>query len=125
MLLFDIGANIGAWARANSTPGTHIISIEASPAVFKQLSLNVSNYSNITTLHYAVSPTNDPTVTFYECKAASTISTLDKEWLSSPESRFGNYKNSITEVIVPAIKIDKLIELYVASLFQILMIQVF
>jgi FkbM family methyltransferase len=112
MLLFDIGANIGIWAKANSSPDSQIISVEASPITFDQLSRNLSSYSNITTLHYAVSPTSDPTVTFYHCNTANTLSTLDKDWLSSTESRFGYCKGSITEVTVPTISIDKLIENY-------------
>lgn len=112
MLLFDIGANIGAWARANSSPGIRIISVEASPITYSQLRANVSGVSGVTALHYAVSPTSEPTVTFYHCNAANTLSTLDKEWLSSSDSRFGYCKSSITEVSVPAITIDKLIETY-------------
>lgn len=112
MLLFDIGANIGAWAKANSTPGIQIISVEASPSTYAQLSTNVSDIPGVTALHYAVSPTTENTVTFYHCNRANTLSTLDRGWLSSPESRFGYCKDSITEVVVPAITIDKLIETY-------------
>ena len=44
--------------------------------------------------------------------AANTLSTLDRDWLSSPESRFENYKNSIVEIIVPTKSLDMLIEEY-------------
>lgn len=111
MLLFDIGANIGRWAIANNT-GNTIISIEASPYTFSKLVNNVSSYKNITPLHYAVSSSDKETVTFYHCTGADTISTLDKEWLSSEESRFGYFKNSIVEITVPVISIDTLIEKY-------------
>jgi len=36
MLLFDIGANIGRWALANSDANTKIISVEASSAIFSK-----------------------------------------------------------------------------------------
>jgi hypothetical protein len=51
-------------------------------------------------------------VTFYYCAAADTISTLDRDWLSSDHSRFGNYRNSIREVRVPTTSLDKLIAQY-------------
>jgi FkbM family methyltransferase len=112
MLFFDIGANIGKWALANSSPSTTIISVEASPGTYAQLKQNVQNNTNIVPLHYAVTSSSDPSVTFYHCKAANTISTLNKDWLSSPESRFGNYSPHIEEICVPAISLDKLIKIY-------------
>ena len=112
MLFFDIGANIGSWAAANIAPGVTIISIEASPRTYTQLSGNVKRFPGVTALHYAVASTTEPTITFYHCNSADVLSTLDRDWLSSPSSRFAQYKNSITECTVPAITIDKLIERY-------------
>jgi FkbM family methyltransferase len=112
MLLFDIGANIGRWAIANHTPTNRIISVEASPSTYAELQSRVSQYKNIIPLHYAVTSSTDSHVTFYHCNTASTISTLDRDWLSSPESRFGMYANTIQEITVPAISLDRLITEY-------------
>jgi FkbM family methyltransferase len=112
MLLFDIGANIGAWAIANRSESNTIISVEASPYTFAELTKKTSIYKNIHALHYAVTSSNEPHVRFFHCGGAHTLSTLNRDWLSSPESRFENYKNTINEIVVPAISIDRLIEIY-------------
>lgn len=109
MLIYDIGANIGNYALSNIS--NKIICIEASPITFKKLLKNVSKYPNILCLNYAVTNEHVDNITFYHCNA-DTISSLDYEWLSSSESRFGNYKNQITPMIVPTITIDKLIDIY-------------
>jgi FkbM family methyltransferase len=109
MLIFDIGANIGAWAIANSSNDTIIVSVEASPSTFTMLVRNVASNKNIIPLHFAISCSDVSSITFYHCISAPTISTLDKDWLSSPESRFGSYKNSIKEIIVPTRSLDTLI----------------
>jgi FkbM family methyltransferase len=112
MLIFDIGANIGTWAVSNITPDTTIVSVEASPFTYEHLRTIVSKHKNIIPVHYAICDSGEPTITFYHCKAVGTISTLDKDWLSSPESRFGNYKNSIQAVTVPTKSLDALIAEY-------------
>lgn len=112
MLLFDVGANVGTWALANVNSSNRIISVEASPSTYEKLMNNVSGVSQIEALNYAVSSTTEPIVIFYHCNYANTLSTLDKQWLISPESRFGYLTDSITEVNVPVISIDKLIEKY-------------
>lgn len=112
MLLFDIGANHGRYALANLERYRRIISVEASPATYTILCRNVASHSQITPLHYAVTDTSDATVTFYHCAAADTISTLDRDWLSSSTSRFANYRSAIREVQVPTISLDRLITQY-------------
>ncbi len=124
MLIFDIGANIGRYAIANVGRGAllpdsvgrvdrpgKIVAVEASPITFERLRDNVKSYSQIEPLHYAVSNTSDTHTTFYHC-AIDTISTLDKDWLCSSDSRFGSYNKIIEEVTVPAVSLDKLIEIY-------------
>jgi FkbM family methyltransferase len=112
MLIFDIGANIGNWALANQNNNT-IISVEASPNTFSALKHNIQAYSNITPLHYAVAPdSSDNFITFYHCASSHVLSTLNKDWLTSPHSRFGKLESSIVEYKVPTITIDKLISLY-------------
>lgn len=112
MLIFDIGANVGAWALANLTAPSTIVSVEASPITFEQLRKNVSTHPNIKPLNFAVCSSEHPNITFYHCKSAGTLSTLDKDWISSPESRFGAYRNSIQEVTVPTKSLDALIADY-------------
>jgi len=112
MLLFDIGANHGRYAIANLERYKRIISVEASPTTYTSLCRNITAHPQIVPLHYAVTNAVDTSVTFYHCATADTISTLDRDWLSSANSRFGNYKNTIREVTVPTISIDGLIERY-------------
>lgn len=111
MLIFDIGANVGRYTQTYANnPSNTIISVEASRSTYPVLVSNVSKYTNVTPLHYAVSNTSDNYITFYESES-HTLSTLDLNWLTSPESRFGgtcNYK----EVMVPTITLDSLISKY-------------
>jgi FkbM family methyltransferase len=112
MLIFDIGANIGNYSISNNIDNT-VIAVEASPITFELLKNNVAKYNNITPINFAVSSFTDSSyIIFYHCVAANTISTLDKNWLTSPESRFYNFRNTIQEVMVKTISIDKLIDLY-------------
>lgn len=112
MLIFDIGANIGNYSISNNIDNK-IIAVEASPITFELLKNNVANYKNITPINFAVSSFTDSSyITFYHCSAANTISTLDKNWLTSPESRFYNYRDTIQEIVVKTISIDELIDIY-------------
>ena len=87
MLIFDIGANVGRWALANEK-GNTILAVEASPKTFEELTKNVKGYENIQCVQAAVSSNPGTHITFYECSRAHVLSTLDKEWLTSHESRF-------------------------------------
>jgi len=111
MLIFDIGANIGRYTETYAkNPANTVISVEASTTTYPILVSNVLKYTNVTPLHYAVSNTPDQSITFYECQS-DVLSTLDLNWLISPESRFGG-KQIYREVIVPTIAIDALISRY-------------
>lgn len=107
-MFFDIGSNIGKWALANINKCDKIISIEASPLTFNKL-VNNCKHKNIILLNYAVCNNNGNDITFYHANV-DTISTLNKEWLTSPSSRFFNHK--YTEITCKTITIDKLIEQY-------------
>lgn len=111
MLIFDIGANTGKYAIANNT-GNTIISVEASPITYEKLLTNVSSYTNITALNYAVCNSSESTTTFYHCSVADTLSTLDKDWITSSVSRFADYGNNMKEFEIPVISLDKLIDIY-------------
>lgn len=112
MLIFDIGANIGNYSLSNINKHTKIISVEASPNTYLELVKNCKKYDNIYPLNFAVTSNKNDTIKFYECLKANTISTLNKEWLCSTDSRFGHYKNEIKEIDVNTITLDKLIDIY-------------
>jgi FkbM family methyltransferase len=112
MLLFDIGANHGRYALAHKDRFRQIVSVEASPSTYTILCRAVAVYQQIKPLHFAVTNISAESVTFYHCAIADTISTLDRDWLSSEASRFGNYRNTICEVQVPTTSLDKLIAQY-------------
>jgi FkbM family methyltransferase len=110
MLIFDIGANVGNYAKAWASKGHTVVSVEASPSTYARLTQAVGSLPNILTVHRAVCDALTPTVTFYE-STCDTLSTLNKWWLSSSESRFGShyYKSECT---VPTITLDTLMKQY-------------
>ncbi len=107
-MYFDIGSNVGLWSLANIHQCNKIISIEASPITFKRLIDNCKN-DNIVLLNYAVCNNNCNDITFYHAHS-DTLSTINKEWLTSNSSRFYTYP--YTEIICKSITIDMLIEKY-------------
>jgi len=112
MLIFDIGANRGKYSEVYAINSNNtIISIEASPKMYTILKNNMSKYPNVKTLEYAVSNTDSEYITFFDCES-DTLSTLDINWLTSNESRFGNHHGRFNPIQVKTISVDKLIEIY-------------
>ena len=109
-MFFDIGANIGKWSIANLNNTGKIIAIEASPNTFKQLCYNTKNYNQIICLNFAVCDVVNEYINFYESDT-NTLSTINKEWLTSKNSRFYNY-SKFKEIKCKTIKIDALIEIH-------------
>jgi len=109
-MYFDIGANIGKFSLANVNNTNKIIAIEASPTTYKILLNNTKNINKIECLNYAICNSKKEEITFYE-SSCNTISTLDKEWLTSSKSRFGN-KTQIKSIKVKTLSIDNLIKKY-------------
>lgn len=107
ILLFDIGANIGAWALANYNPNTRIVSVEASPTTYTTLVQNTAR-KNIHCINRAVTSQPDAEVTFYEADA-DTISSLNKDWITNTRSRFGNDSHVRTETVVSTTTIDSMV----------------
>lgn len=108
-MFFDIGSNIGKWSLANINNCNKIIAVEASLRTYDRLIQSVSNNEKIICLNYAVCNNNGEDIVFYDA-IADTISTLNKDWLTSSESRFcGRHYN---EIKCKPITIDSLIEKY-------------
>jgi FkbM family methyltransferase len=108
-MFFDIGANIGKWSLANIKNTSKIIAIEAVPNTFNNLISNTSNNPKISCLNFAVCNSDKEYIEFYNCEA-DTLSTLNKDWLDSENSRF--YKYKYNTIKCKTISIDKLIEIY-------------
>jgi len=109
-MIFDIGANVGEWTNTNINNSDKFISIEASPSTYINLYNRLKDNSKVVCLNYAVCNNNCEDVTFYNCNSCHFLSTLNEEWLSSDKSRF--YGEKYTEIKVPSITIDKLLETY-------------
>ena len=107
-MFFDIGANVGDWALANINQCDKIIAIEASPITFNKLSNNCK-HNKIILLNFAVCNNNGNDITFYQA-SSDTLSTINKDWLTSEKSRF--YNTPYTSIICKTIGIDQLIEYY-------------
>ncbi len=112
MLLFDIGANVGAWTAANINSCTTIIAVEPSPTAFTVLRKNVANLpsqlsDNIITINYAIS--TEPVIDFYECKK-HRYSTTNKDWITDKKSRF--YGKEFSVIKCKTKTLDSLIALY-------------
>lgn len=107
-MYFDIGANIGRWSIENIDTCDKIVAVEADPETYNTMSLNCAISDRIKCENYAVCDNNGDDITFYK-SSTNTLSTLNKDWLSHPSSRFYNY-GSYSEIICKTITIDALIE---------------
>lgn len=105
MFYFDIGAHVGAWALANTGAGDKTLSVEASPDTFKQLCANVQGAAIICENYAVCDVAGD--VAFYMCKSANTLSTINRDWLTGPSSRF--YGQPFVETTCKTISLDGLI----------------
>lgn len=109
MLIFDVGANHGAWSIANQLNNT-IIAIEASHITYQHLCAETSAYSNIHPVNYAICTGDTEYVTFYQ-SAYDGLSTLDESWFTDPKSRFHNW-NPYHPITVRRTTLDHMIEQY-------------
>jgi len=108
-MYFDIGANIGLWALANVDTCTKVIAVEASPITFERLKGNCK-HDKVTLLNFAACNNDGKDIVFYHSHA-DTISTINKDWLTSEKSRFCNY-TGYQQIVCKTITLDKLIEMY-------------
>ena len=108
-MFFDIGSNIGNWSKANVDKADKIIAIEASPSTYNKM-VNYCKDDKIILLNYAVCNNDGKDIIFYHVNNCDVLSTINKEWLTSPTSRFHNQK--YTEIVCRTITIDNLIKNY-------------
>ena len=109
-MFFDIGANIGKWSLENINTCDKIIAVEASPTTYNVLVKHTDHNTNIVCVNYAVCNSDKEYIDFYNC-SADTLSTINKDWLDSSNSRFYNQYN-YNIITCKTITIDKLIEEY-------------
>lgn len=107
-MYFDIGANIGKWSISNINSTDTIIAVEASPRIYNNLKKNTQG-QNIKCLNYAVCENDGKDITFYESDV-DVLSTINKDWLASENSRF--YGTKYIEITCKTITLDKLIEIH-------------
>jgi len=105
-LYFDIGANVGKWSLTNIKRCEKIIAVEPSIKNYKILSKKCED-KNIICINYAVSNKNEKEIDFYE---HGCISTINKDWLCSENSRF--YGRGYDKTTCKTIRLDKLIKKY-------------
>lgn len=140
-MIFDIGANVGYWTEMNLKNADKIISIEASPNTYRRLLEKHGSNPKVECLNYAVCNRNCEDVSFFDAEN-HVLSSLNKEWFTSPESRFYNdqmqhevikgrngrvlktkqiiVSSPFNEIIVKSITLDKLIQNYgIPSLIKI------
>ena len=108
-MIFDIGANVGRWTLANIHFDDTIVCVEPDSTTFGTLLHNVQHNPKVQCINYAVcknvkSDNND--ITFYKCHY-DVLSTLNKEWLTSPDSRF--YNTPYETITCKTITIDAMI----------------
>lgn len=109
-MFFDIGANVGKWSQSNISFCKQIIAVEASPTTYSKLVTNIRNTPNIICLNYAVCNSDKEYIEFYNC-SADTLSTLNRDWLDSTNSRFYN-QYTYNTVRCKTITLDSLIAQY-------------
>lgn len=111
-LVFDIGANVGAWALDNLTHHNidKIISVEASPVTYPRLKESCGVFDSIVPLQYAVTNHPDKTIQFYHAYC-DVLSTTNLKAFTNPESRFYQYC-PVDTYQVNTITLDEMIKTY-------------
>jgi len=110
MLIFDIGANLGNYTKVWRDKGT-IISVEASPIIFRKLRRINRGHLNVICLNYAVCDSKKKIIGFFHCDV-HTLSTSNLDWLTDTRSRFHDWPKKIHEIQVQTITMDTLISQY-------------
>jgi FkbM family methyltransferase len=108
--IIDLGGYIGESALYfhATYPDARIIVVEPDPESFEMLKKNTETIDSIECVHAAISDSNEP-ITFYSSKTGLGSSTLDRE-----------DQSNTTEVTVPSITFDELLEKYKIETVDIL-----
>ena len=108
MLLFDIGANCGDAVAAGLSKGYRVVALEPG-RIYGGLVKNFIYNPKVIPLKYAASDTDYQQVEFYEAQEDG-LSTLNKDWLTSPDMPYNGkpYRNTSATTIT----IDTLAGLY-------------
>lgn len=109
MLVYDIGANVGAFTDhlLKKQPDCNIILVEANPELSIYLNNKYKDNKNIKILNFAVSTNDQQEIDFY-ISNSNTISTASKDWINN--SRFSKNYNWNTVVKIKTITLDKMIQ---------------
>lgn len=114
-LLFDIGANVGAYAQARWESGEFdkIVCVEANQIAFERLRARFQHNSNIFPLFCAASDRDNQKLTFFETQA-TVLSTANPDWVTKPGYRFHGNSTArvVNEVEVLTTTLDKLIHFF-------------
>lgn len=109
MLLFDIGANRGDATLAGLKQGYKVIALEPAPRVYAELVKNFIYNPDVTPLRLAIAGEDGGSLDFYEADEDG-LSTLNKNWLTSPEMPYNG--KPFRTIKVPTMTLDTLAELY-------------
>jgi FkbM family methyltransferase len=108
LLLFDIGANRGDATVVGVALGYDVIAVEPS-RVYAELVKNFIYNPKVIPLKYAVSDKDYERVEFYEAQEDG-LSTLNKDWLTSPDMPYNGKPFRI--IYATTITIDTLAKIY-------------
>jgi len=108
LLLFDIGANRGDAVMAGLQQGYQVVALEPS-SIYAELVKNFIYNPNVTPLRFAVSDKDYQEVKFYEAEEDG-LSTLNKDWLTSPDMPYNG--KPYRETVATTITIDTLATIY-------------
>jgi len=108
-MLFDIGANRGDATLAGLNKGHKVIALEPAPAIYAELVKNFIYNPNVVPLQLAVAEESNKRLEFYEAQEDG-LSTLNKDWLTSPEMPYNGKPFRTTQV--STINVDDLVQLY-------------
>jgi FkbM family methyltransferase len=111
-LIFDIGSNVGEFAKAwiTSNPDNKIVCVEANPNLINNLKELFKGNENIVIVNKLVSNVSGQSADFIINNELPTLSTASEEWIKT--SRFQNSFKNTTKIQVETITLDDLIKQY-------------
>ena len=114
-LLFDIGANIGAYTQARWNTGEFqkIVCIEANKTAYEKLCSRFGSNPNIFPIFAAAADEDNKLITFFETKD-SVLSTANIDWITKPGYRFEGVPeaNIVEKTQLNTLTLDKLVNFF-------------